>query len=198
MSKIKSELRKYNILKKYGIHIPRTINGEVIFAYHAIKRLHELQEQDHKAKSEVDLFKTTQYIESLKADDRLTEEEINSSIMRTNMTHAITANNLSFVKLLVQAGYNIHECYDFPLRSAVSYGKIEIVKYLIEQGADVNAEHGFCITVAAAKGFYNITNVLLKNGATERLDDAIMLAQNHNHPRVASAISRFQQKQTRG
>ena len=57
------------------------------------------------------------------------------------LIQSATNENLEIVKILVEAGADIHANYDDALRNGIN--NLEIVRYLVEKGADINAEGGY-------------------------------------------------------
>ena len=64
------------------------------------------------------------------------------------------------VKLLLDAGADVHTYNDEALRWASYYGHIEVVKLLLDAGANVYAEKGLALRWAKYKGHTEIVKLL--------------------------------------
>ncbi|KAK3601127.1 hypothetical protein CHS0354_019119 [Potamilus streckersoni] len=91
---------------------------------------------------------------------------------------AVNFNRLSFVKLLLQHGADIHaptEINSTPLRPACYDGCLEIVKYLVDYGADINSCNKWgntCLMIAAYNGHVTTVQYLCEKGAVvDRIDN---------------------------
>jgi hypothetical protein len=72
------------------------------------------------------------------------------------------------VKMLVDAGADVHANDDFALRYAAENGLTAIVKVLLDAGADVHACNNYALCWAAAeKGHTEIVKMLIDAGAEE-------------------------------
>ena len=67
---------------------------------------------------------------------------------------------IEIVKLLLEAGADVHEEEDFPLRTACSNDQSEIVQVLLEAGADINARYCYAMNTTEREGFTKTYNVL--------------------------------------
>ncbi len=87
----------------------------------------------------------------------------------TALRRNITSSNRSLpvVKLLVEAGANIHYFTEDFLINNIEHNNFTIVQYLIEKGADVNARNDMPLKIAVEKGYIEIENYLRLHGATD-------------------------------
>lgn len=85
--------------------------------------------------------------------------------METPFIQACYAQQKEIIVLLLDAGADIHAQNDMPLRSVCMGGNIEIAEILIKSGADVHVENDEPLRLAAANGHVEILKLLIKNGA---------------------------------
>jgi len=97
----------------------------------------------------------------------LPEIFINSFLIKVNdkmLIYSSENGNLEGMKLLLEAGADIHVWNDVPLRNASCYGHLEIVKLLLEYGADIHANDD---------SHLEVVKVLLEAGANSNNDEAL-------------------------
>ena len=81
------------------------------------------------------------------------------------LTFASRVGHTKVVKLLLNAGANVHAWNDTALRLASHYGHTEIVKILLNAGADVHARDDYALRLASEKGRTEVIKVLKEHGA---------------------------------
>ena len=75
------------------------------------------------------------------------------------------------VKYLVEEGAYVHAENDYALRLSAEYGHSEVVKYLIEKGADIHALNDFALHVSANNGHFEVVKYLIEKGADIHADN---------------------------
>ncbi|KAJ3087263.1 hypothetical protein HK102_011476 [Quaeritorhiza haematococci] len=78
---------------------------------------------------------------------------------------AAEGGHVPVVKMLLEAGADVHTRQDTPLRWATTHGRTEVVRLLVEAGANVNVTNGEPLTHACQLGFIDIVKILLAAGA---------------------------------
>ena len=73
---------------------------------------------------------------------------------------AADSGDLARVKLLVEAGADIHAKDDQALRRASEYGHLEVVKYLVGRGADIHALDDWALRRASEYGHLEVVEYL--------------------------------------
>ena len=77
----------------------------------------------------------------------------------------IKKNNLKIVKILFDAGIDIHHNNDYALRYSAENGYLDIVTFLLDNGANVHANYDQALIWAADRGHLDIVQLLLDRGA---------------------------------
>ena len=81
------------------------------------------------------------------------------------------AGHYKIVRLLIQAGADVHTEHEFALKKASRSGYFKVIHELIKGGADVHAVDDFALRSASIRGHYNATEELLKAGAVIKYHD---------------------------
>ncbi|MFS0728235.1 ankyrin repeat domain-containing protein [Paenibacillus sp. 1P07SE] len=98
--------------------------------------------------------------------------------MNSMLGHAISAGNVGAVRVLIEAGADLHQpgfLGQLPLTDAASEGKLEIVKLLVEHGARIDevtgedGSSGSAIVNAALEGHLDVVLYLLSQNANPNL-----------------------------
>ena len=88
--------------------------------------------------------------------------------LETAFKCAVRKNHTEIVKLIVEAGVNIHTDNEYALRVTAGNGNVDIVKLLLENGAEVHANDDYSLNIAAEKGYAEVVKLLLEAGADAR------------------------------
>jgi len=89
-------------------------------------------------------------------------------------TYAAGGGDLEVLRMLEEAGADLREHSDQPLRSAASGGHVEVVRHLLQRGAVVDAANPSHVTAlghAVAFRAYDVVRMLLEAGADPRQAD---------------------------
>ena len=70
------------------------------------------------------------------------------------------AGRIDGVKLLIDAGADVHAENDFALREASYCGRTQVVKLLLDAGADVHANKDLALCLASNNGHTEIVKIL--------------------------------------
>jgi ankyrin repeat protein len=110
--------------------------------------------------------------------------------LNTALNGASENGHLEVVKYLVEAGADIHNSDEFPLRLAIYNGHLEIVKYLIELGADIHIYEDFALRIASRDGYLEIVKYLVEKGADIHAEDncALNCAKINGHLEVVEYL----------
>ena len=73
--------------------------------------------------------------------------------------------NVETIKMLMEAGADVHTGDDYALKWSAYNGYLEVVKYLIGAGADVHAENDLALRWSAEKGHLEVVKYLIEKGA---------------------------------
>lgn len=84
---------------------------------------------------------------------------------------AIEKDQIEMVRLILNAGVDVHFKIDVFLRFASSNGHTEIVRLLLDAGADVHAWNNFSLRYASVNGHTEIVRILLDAGADVHTED---------------------------
>jgi ankyrin repeat protein len=93
------------------------------------------------------------------------------------------------VKVLLEAGANVHALGDFALQQAADNGCLEIVQMLLEAGANVNADNSLALDWAAEEGHLAVVELLLQAGARVSAA-ALEAAQKNEHAAIAGLLEK--------
>lgn len=98
--------------------------------------------------------------------------------------------HLEIVKLLLEAGADVHAEDNYALRWAATNGHTEIVRLLLEAGADVHAQNKFALKWTAYKGHTEVVRLLLEAGADVHAGDnfALKWAARNGHTEVVELL----------
>jgi len=107
---------------------------------------------------------------------------VSDEVGTTALNRAVLVNNLEMVKVLVDAGADIHNesrTHAMPLSEAAYYGHREIVEFLLQEGADVDRQptnisshgSGTALHEAALGAKPDIVELLVNHGADANAPD---------------------------
>ena len=91
----------------------------------------------------------------------MSQEEKNKVLI-----NASKRGHTEMVKVLIDAGADVHVENDWALQWASYYGHIEVVKLLLDAGADVHAKNDLALRYASANGHIEVVKLLLDAGAS--------------------------------
>ena len=94
------------------------------------------------------------------------------------------------VKILLDAGANVHANSDEALRNATWHGHTEVVKLLLEAGADVHAWNDQALENASRKGNIELVKILLDAGANVHAENnkALNWASYNHHSEIIKLL----------
>jgi len=94
------------------------------------------------------------------------------------------------VRLLLDAGANVHAYNDWALQWASQNGRTEVVKLLLDAGANVHANSDWALRWASLHGYIEVVKLLLGAGANvHAMDDwALQWASNDGHVEVVKLL----------
>ena len=78
---------------------------------------------------------------------------------------AVRSGHPDIIRILIEAGADIHIREEAPLRTAVYLNLVETIEILIELGADIHASDNLALRLAVEEGHLLVVECLMKNGA---------------------------------
>ena len=116
---------------------------------------------------------------------KLSQKEKDQSLLNVS-----EKGHIKLVKLLLDAGANVHVADDSALRWASSRGHTELVKLLLNRGADVHAKDDYAFRWACKGGHIDAVKLLLDAGANVHAEDDIALrwAREKGHTEVVKLL----------
>jgi len=101
-----------------------------------------------------------------------------------------TANGYTeIVRLLLEAGANIHIGDDFAIRAASAFGHTEVVQLLLRAGANIHARDDAAIREAVEFNHTKIVKILLEAGANiHARDNAVLKLVSINGNQETAAV----------
>jgi len=123
---------------------------------------------------------------SKEEDREMTRDKLNQSLIDASL-----AGDAEEVKLLLDAGADVHALDDYALRRASYRGHTEVVKLLLEAGANVHAWGDYALHMASLRGHTEVVKLLLEAGANVHACDdiAMQLASLHGRTEVVKLLS---------
>ena len=97
------------------------------------------------------------------------------------LRHSANNGHLEVVKYLIEKGADIHANNDSALRYSAYNGHLEVVKYLIEKGADVHTEKNYALRWSACNGHLEIVKYLIEKGADVHAENDYALTLSANN-----------------
>ena len=85
----------------------------------------------------------------------MTRDELNQRLM-----YASFHGHADVVKVLLEAGADIHNGDDYAIRSASYHGDSEVLRLLLEAGADVNARDDHALRWASENDHAEVVKIL--------------------------------------
>lgn len=81
------------------------------------------------------------------------------------LMNAIRGDHSHIVKILIEAGADIHVREEAPLRTAVYLNHVEVVRILVEAGADIHFSDDLALRLAVEEGHVQTAECLISRGA---------------------------------
>ena len=111
----------------------------------------------------------------------------NAKAVRKILDDEIENNNLALycaaangcaeiVKMLIEAGSDVHTNDDAALRLASSRGHVETVKVLLKAGADLHAEEGAALRWALENGHDEVVDLLNESASKNKSSAAVRMS----------------------
>ena len=110
---------------------------------------------------------------SKEEDREMTRDKLNQSLIDASL-----AGDAEEVKLLLDAGADVHALDDYALRRASYRGHTEVVKLLLEAGANVHACDDIAMQLASLHGRTEVVKLLSDWGAHPSEIECIQIAQH--------------------
>jgi ankyrin repeat protein len=114
----------------------------------------------------------------------------NQKILDSALEHESQNGHTETVKLLLDAGADVHADCDWALVWASYNGHTETVKALLEAGADVHARNDCALIWASGNGQTEVVKILLAAGSDVHAenDEALRLASQNGHAKTVEVL----------